>query len=283
MKCFFYQLQLLLAISSLLFSCAIYQAKKIPENNIQRSLESNLEKTKKTVLFLGDSLTHGRVSYDYVSQIKKNPRFKDFNIINEGINSRLTNQILELLDDVEKIDPDLIFILIGTNDLKASLNETEYKRYQSLWSLSDPINQTSFINNLSNIVEKLKTKTKGKIVLISIPMLGENSKSNPYIQSKIFANSIKQISFDRKANYLPLFESLESELIRSENTKTIEYSQNQWNMYWTILKYYSTTKTWNDLSEDNGFYLLTDGIHLNERSGKILENLVLKEIESQNF
>jgi lysophospholipase L1-like esterase len=270
-------------MSSLLFSCAIYQAKKIPENNIQRSLESNKEKTKKTVLFLGDSLTHGRVSYDYVSQIKKNPRFKDFNIINEGINSRLTNQILEILDDVEKIDPDLIFILIGTNDLKASLNETEYKRYQSLWSLTDPINQTSFINNLSNIVEKLKTKTKGKIVLISIPMLGENSKSNPYIQSKIFANSIKQISFDRKANYLPLFESLESELIRSENTKTIEYSQNQWNMYWTILKYYSTTKTWNDLSEDNGYYLLTDGIHLNERSGKILENMILKEMEFQNF
>ncbi len=262
-------------------SCVVFQAKRVPNNNLDWSLQVPKEAKKRIILFLGDSITHGRVSYDYVNAIAKNKFFENDIVVNEGINSRLTNQLLGKLDDVEKLNPDFVFILIGTNDAKAALNEEEYKRYKSVWSLTDPVDKTSFINNLSNIAERIKTKTKASVVFISLPLLGEDPSSIPFQQAKAYASYTKQIAKDRGVDYLPFFETLESKIFEEikRGFHPRSYESGVWSMYWTILRFYSTTQTWDDLSSSNGYYFLTDGIHLNERAGKILESMILEKLK----
>ncbi|MCW7493409.1 SGNH/GDSL hydrolase family protein [Leptospira sp. 2 VSF19] len=260
-------------------SCAIFQATKVPSNNLKSALEKNsLQKPK--IVFLGDSITHGRVSYDYVGSISKHPTLKDYHVVNEGINSRLTVQILEQLEDLKVLNPDFVFLLIGTNDLKATLSEEEYKRYASLWNLKEPVTEESFVKNLRTIIQNIKTATKAKLVVFSPPILGEDKNSIPFQRSKRFAELTKEVVTKEKVTYKPLHETLSKGLEDSKLTNKKPYISNTWGMYWTILKYYSTPATWNDLGDSNGYHYLTDAIHLNERGGKILEPMVLEEILS---
>nr|WP_244241441.1 SGNH/GDSL hydrolase family protein [Leptospira perdikensis] len=249
----------------------------MPTNNLKAAIETKSNKTP-TVVFLGDSITHGRVSYDYVGSIAKHPALADYQVINEGINSRLTVQILEQLENLKELKPDYVFLLIGTNDLKATLSEEEYKRYEKIWKLKDPVSETSFVNNLTKIIQTIQKETKAKLIVFSPPILGEDSNSIPFQRSKRFAELTKQVSTKENTIYKPLHEALSKGLEESNLSPRKSYTQNTWSMYWTILKYYSTTYSWNDLGETNGYYYLTDAIHLNERGGKILETMALQEI-----
>lgn len=64
----------------------------------------------KKIVFIGDSITQ---CFD----LKKH--FPSFNIINEGLSGNTTIDILSRLDDsLFKHQPDVVFLLIGTNDLE---------------------------------------------------------------------------------------------------------------------------------------------------------------------
>ncbi|EMJ88860.1 SGNH/GDSL hydrolase family protein [Leptospira meyeri] len=258
-------------------SCVIFQATKVPTNNLKAALETKPNKSSK-IVFLGDSITHGRVSYDYVASIAKHPSLADYQVINEGINSRLTVQILEQLDNLKQLNPDFVFLLIGTNDLKATLSEEEYNRYANLWKLKDPVTEESFVRNLTKIIQTIRKETKAKLIVFSPPVLGEDPNSIPFQRSKRFAELTKEVVTKEKAIYKPLHETLAKGLEESNQSLRKPYRQSTWGMYWTILKYYSTTASWDDLGDSNGYYYLTDAIHLNERGGKILEAMALEEI-----
>ncbi|EOQ98336.1 GDSL-like protein [Leptospira wolbachii serovar Codice str. CDC] len=258
-------------------SCVIFQATKVPSNNLKSALETKSTKSPK-IVFLGDSITHGRVSYDYVAAIAKHPNLVNYQVINEGINSRLTVQILEQLDPLKELKPDIVFLLIGTNDLKATLSPDEYNRYANLWKLKEPVTEESFVTNLTKVIQTIKKDTKAKLIVFSPPVLGEDPESIPFQRSKRFAELTKEVVTKEKAIYKPLHETLSKGLETSNIKIRKPYIQSTWGMYWTILKYYSTTATWDDLGESNGYYYLTDAIHLNERGGKILELMALEEI-----
>ncbi|PJZ79606.1 SGNH/GDSL hydrolase family protein [Leptospira meyeri] len=258
-------------------SCVIFQATKVPANNLKAALETKPKKSSK-IVFLGDSITHGRVSYDYVASIAKHPSLVDYQVINEGINSRLTVQILEQLENLKQLNPDIVFLLIGTNDLKATLSEEEYNRYANLWKLKDPVTEESFVRNLTKIIQTIRKETKAKLVVFSPPVLGEDPNSIPFQRSKRFAELTKEVVTKEKAIYKPLHETLAKGLEESKQSFRKPYLQSTWGMYWTILRYYSTTASWDDLGDSNGYYYLTDAIHLNERGGKILEAMALEEI-----
>lgn len=261
-------------------SCVIFQATKVPSNNLKAAITKTSNKTPK-IVFLGDSITHGRVSYDYVGSIAKHPSLNNLLIINEGINSRLTLQIMEQLEDLKELKPDIVFLLIGTNDLKATLSTDEYKRYASLWSLKEPVTEESFSNHLRTIIKTIKTDTNAKLIVFSPPILGEDPNSIPFQRSKRFAELTKNIVIQEKAIYKPLHETLSKGLEEAKLKTRKPYIQNTWDMYWTILRYYSTSASWNEIGDSNGYHYLTDAIHLNERGGKILEGMALEEIISK--
>ncbi|WP_233441009.1 hypothetical protein [Leptospira biflexa] len=57
-------------------SCVIFQATKVPSNNTKNTLAGDVSKSPK-IVFLGDSITHGRVSYDYVESIRNHPKLQN--------------------------------------------------------------------------------------------------------------------------------------------------------------------------------------------------------------
>ncbi|MDR3362349.1 MAG: GDSL-type esterase/lipase family protein [Desulfovibrio sp.] len=64
--------------------------------------------TRRSLLFLGDSLTFG---FDWASALP------DFIVYNFGINGDTTDGVLARLNDAAAVKPDKIFLQIGINDL----------------------------------------------------------------------------------------------------------------------------------------------------------------------
>ena len=77
---------------------------------------------KRVIVCVGDSITRGEVSYNYVDLLQA--RLGDrFEVINAGINSELSYDVLQRLDQVIACEPDLVTVLIGTNDANASISD----------------------------------------------------------------------------------------------------------------------------------------------------------------
>jgi len=73
---------------------------------------------RKIVVCCGDSLTHGRIGYNWVSKLEDEDKTRIF--INAGINGDLAWNLYQRIEDVIKCNPDIITILIGTNDAMGS-------------------------------------------------------------------------------------------------------------------------------------------------------------------
>ncbi len=258
--------------------CAWYFAEKVPANNVEAFLNSTDKSPKRFVVFLGDSITHAGVSHDYVSDLAQNPSLKRFTMVNEGINSRLTYQILEKLEDTIRLNPEHIFILIGTNDLLASLSEEEFEEYQELWKLKEVPTLATYERNLNKIVSILKKGTQAKLHLISIPPLGENLESIPLQKTIEYRDIMKKTAEEYEVSYLPLNETLIRELRKYPNQDSNTYYKNTPLIYWVIFKRYTFFQSWDSLSDQSGNRFMTDNIHLNARAGKILEEMIQEEL-----
>ncbi|MBN1495709.1 MAG: SGNH/GDSL hydrolase family protein [Spirochaetes bacterium] len=272
----------IIAACALLAGYVIFQAKKTPAANASALLRTTAGHDNKIVACLGDSITHGAVSFDYVGLLSDDPELKDYVFANEGINSRLAYNLLQVSDRVVALKPDYIFILIGTNDLKGSLSEEEKEYYNDLWHLPRKPTRQWFADNYRQLVHTLKTNTDAKIILISIPPLGENIDSAPFKLAVDYSRLIRELATGNGVSYIPFNEVLSDELVKGGKKNARPYSRDQWFMYSAILQHYLLCRDWNAISDDRGLRFLTDNIHLNERGGKILAALIKEALVSSD-
>ncbi|MEE9912291.1 MAG: SGNH/GDSL hydrolase family protein [Deltaproteobacteria bacterium] len=219
---------------------------------------------------MGDSLTHGAVSYDYVAELSKDNELNNFIFINEGINSQFAYHQLNKVDRVVKIKPNEIFILIGTNDCRATLSDAEDERFDKLWKLPVKPTKEWFVQNLKALVDKLKAETSARITLISIPPLGEKVDSIPFQRSIEYSHDIKRIAEERNVGYIALNETLTEAIIKNGGKDIKEYELDLVSMYGAIFSHYLLSQSWDDISDKRGLLFLTDNVHLNNRGGNIL-------------
>ena len=277
---------IILCITIIFVVCAVigygfYRATKTPSNNTNAFLSSKIDPSKRVVVLIGDSLTHGTVGFNYVDALAKDTDLNNFIFINEGINSQLAYNLLNKVDNVVKTKPNDIFILIGTNDCKASLSDAEYQRYNKLWKLPVKPTKEWFANNLQDLIEKLKSQTSARITLISIPPLGEKTDSIPFKKSVEYSQSIKDISQQKNVGYIGFNEVLADELMKNANKKVSEYKLDLWSMYGGILLHYVLLQSWDDISDKRGLQFLVDNIHLNNRGGNILITKIKERLLSK--
>jgi lysophospholipase L1-like esterase len=278
---------LIIAIA-IIFTCVLivtyvyHQATKIPDNNAATISLSAIDSSKKIVVFMGDSITHGAVSYDYVRALSLDPDLQNYIFVNEGINSQLVYNLSKKINRVINIKPHYIYILIGTNDLRANLSDEEFKRFDALWKLPVKPTEAWFEDNYKKLIDILKEKTAAHITLISIPPLGENLDSLPFKKAIEYSQLIKNIARLKKVGYIGFNEVLTDQIVTRGKKDISAYKLDKWYMYMAILSKYMFLNDWDNISDDRGLLFLTDNLHLNGWGGKILvskikENLISKD------
>lgn len=151
---------------------------------------------KQQVLFIGDSLTEW-------FQLEKH--FPDVDIINEGIAGDTTYGVLERLDEIIENQVDMIFLMIGINDV--------FNGFQ----------KDDIIENQELIIEQILTHVNGtKVIVQSLLPVNESMLGSPGYLNKLIRYINKELKSHcdaRKLTYLNLFpDFLEGKEMKKEYT-----------------------------------------------------------------
>ena len=270
-------------------SCMLYQINKNPMH--PRHHISDKEDNKKLVVFAGNSITHGRVGYDWVRSLSLNDTSKIY--LNAGMNGDLAWNVNQRIDEIIKCDPDLVFLLIGSNDAMGSLSKDAGEFYKKFKNLPLLPALGWYEKNYDQILQKLLKSTSAKIILITIPWVGEHEDSKIISIIKEHNKVIKKLSLKYELKVLPFFDEMGKLILskhqQNNSTEMIPVYTRKKNAslsVFGILKYYQLGFSWNEIGDKNNLSATFDFIHLNERSGILLEHLVqqsMKTINDLNF
>jgi len=140
------------------------QAQKLPLNSPVNFLEKSAQdNNQKTVVCVGNSITHGQVSYNYVNILSERLSVDGYQFVNAGINGNLAYNVVNRLDKIIGCDPDYVTVLIGTNDANASLSEKNSARYMKDMALPEKPNAEFFRKNVKELISQLKSEQMQKL------------------------------------------------------------------------------------------------------------------------
>jgi lysophospholipase L1-like esterase len=243
-----------------------------PYNYVKKLNKKNSLSKRKRIVFIGDSLTHANLSVNYINIIKK--ELGDaYDYINAGMNAELAYNVLLRIDSIIACNPDFITILIGTNDANRELKPVQDKRSVKRLKLPQKPNKKWFKGNLIGIIEKLKEKTNAKIALCSIPIISEEPTSRVFQQSIDYSRTIKEIATKEQVTYIPFNERLNDFL--KENPSNPKHPYEKRLVETAAAKHFLLRKSLDKISDENGFSLLVDHIHLNSTGASILANQII--------
>ena len=249
-------------------------ATRLPDNHPLAFSNATIAAGQKVVVCIGDSLTHGRVSHNYVDDLDQ--RFPDdYLFVNAGINSELAYNVTQRLDAVIALKPDYVTILIGSNDVLGSLGDRSARRYIKKWKLPQTPDRPWFRENLERIVARLQTETRAKIALLSLPPVTETAQHPGYRQARAYSAVIREVAQDRALAYLPLNEILTFVIEGdSRENKLVFKGPERTLLYKAIVSHYLLGWSWDRVAESNDFLFLTDFIHLDKKGAGIAADLI---------
>lgn len=214
------------------------------------------------VVSAGDSLTNGTFSSNYLSMLQNKLKGQHYEFFNAGQNGDTSATLLKRLDkDVLSRNPSFITVLIGANDVR---QETELT--QAL---------DAYKRNIGAIINKIRTKTNAPVALISLAPLGENPNSKKNSEVERFNLILKDIASKQNLGYLLLFEKLKPILLGKVPRDFTAFKLNLGSaLIKSGFKKYILRRSWDEISAGNGFSVLTDGIHINDKGGNIVSDLI---------
>ena len=268
---------LVLIIAAALAAAFFYVAKIIstlPRGRAEDHISIKDISGKKIIACIGDSLTHGNIGQSWVDYLRK--EFPNDVFLNEGINANTAWQVIQRLDPILQCQPDLIILLIGTNDALGSFDINSGLRYKKNNELPEVPTLEKYKEHLNELIEKIGMQSK--IAICTLPPIGENVNSEVNQHVNLFNDYIELIAKQKNLTLLPVSGALWREMesrgypLRSEyNPKTRLLFKR---IFGGIFHHYLFKRSWNDISKSKGQWILFDQIHLNERGAEIVYKLV---------
>jgi lysophospholipase L1-like esterase len=233
---------------------------------------------RSSVACFGASLTAGTVSFNYVELLRSKPELAGFTFSNHGVNGDLAWNGLQRLDKVIAEQPDFVSILIGTNDVNATMSERNLHRYRGFNHLPVEPTLAWYEQNMREIVGRLKQETRARLALLSLAMIGEDLEHEANRKLALYNDVIRRIAGDESVDYLPLHERMVEylhahEADRAHLPSRLAYRDGLHNTG-NALALHASGLSWDEVSRRNGLLLSTDCLHLNSVGGGMIADLI---------
>jgi len=254
----------------------LIKAQKLPLNSPVNFLEDSAQdNNQKTVVCVGNSITHGQVSYNYVNILSERLSVDGYQFVNAGINGNLAYNVVNRLDKIIGCDPDYVTVLIGTNDANASLSEKNSARYMKDMALPEKPNAEFFRKNVKELISQLKKRTNAKIAILSLPPIGEDINHIAYQRTKEYSVIILDVAQENNVDYLPLHEKITEYLLAEDHHPRLSYDNGfRIIMIKGIFSHFLLGTSFDKIATNNGFLIVTDFLHLNHRGSKMVADLI---------
>ena len=255
-----------------------------PDNPLEYVREHKAGADKHVIVCVGDSITRGEVSYNYVDRLEA--RLGDrYEVINAGINSELSYEVLQRLDQVIACEPELVTVLIGTNDANASMSDEG-----ALWTMQHrklPSRPSIgwYEENMEAIVERLQRETRAHIAVLSLPPIGEELESGPVRTTRWFSEVVRRVARRYRVTYLPVYEQMTDYLIEHPPAENLEHERWQWHSVKAIFERKILGVELDEIAQQQGLVLHSDMLHLNSRGACIIVDLIenlVRQVETSD-
>jgi lysophospholipase L1-like esterase len=222
---------------------------------------------------LGDSITRAQVSADYVEPLARRhggalaaARF--------GVNGDFAYNLLQRLDPVIAGTPDLITVLIGTNDARAGLPGYPLDWATRRKQLPTRPSPGWFRDCLVAIVERLKAETDAEVGLLSLPVLGQDLDGPAAQASEAHSRVVAEVADAHRLAYLPLHEAQADELRRA-GARPVPYpGATHPVLNGTVLRRFVLRRSLDAIARGRGLWLTTDHVHQNSRGAGIIADVI---------
>jgi lysophospholipase L1-like esterase len=224
------------------------------------------------VACLGDSITKGSVSANYIDLLARRTASDAFEFVNAGVNGNLAWNVLQRLDAVIARHPDVVTLLIGTNDVNATLNEKWQGRYRKEQGLPVRASLGWYRENVAAILDRLADETAARLLVVEIPMLGEDLSSTLNQRIDEYNVALHEVCAERGLPCLPLHDRLVA-LMPPDHVPP-PYTGDRMLIVKSLVSHLLLRRSWDEVSRRHGLTVLTDHIHLNDRAAAALAELV---------
>lgn len=178
---------------------------------------------------LGGSLTAGvgvkdyHSSYPYLAAQKLLTHSSKVTLVNRGIPGIESSGVLnDQVPQAIKEAPDYVSVMVGINDIHNLKSVSEYR------------------DNMTKILEDLKTKTRAKITVLNNPPLGVENWSFPYaelldLRTKQFNAALKEICQKEDVRYIDLYTATKTRFESSTSlySPDLFHPNDQGYLYWS--------------------------------------------------
>ena len=239
-----------------------------------------------TVACVGSSTTASKGTYRWIAELESRPRNGRFRFVNLGVGGDLSFNIVTRLPRVIAAQPDRVIILIGTNDILASVFPN-FRRVVRLWKrLPDEPTAQRFRDNLGLIMRTLRQETDARIALSSLAPVGEDPHSVDAVQSRLndlyaaYNGAIREVSSRERTDYIGFYEAFQDELESSKTAKP--FTRFSFPSFYRdyLVREMILRRSFDEISRSNGWEFHIDGIHLNTRGGRIFAEAVQRFLDS---
>jgi acyl-CoA thioesterase I len=225
------------------------------------------------VALLGDSITEGLVSFNYVDLLEERLARERYRFLNAGVGGDTAWNLLQRLDPITESCPARVVVQVGTNDVLASLRGGRLNPLnQRLKRLPRPVTPAWFGENIHAIVTALREASAARIALVSIPVLGEDLASEANDEVRVFNSVLARVAEERDVDYLPVHEAM-AEVLRTERDGRgvrFETARLARRLLAAFVLRVVLRRTWDEIARHNNLVLTTETLHLNERGAGIL-------------
>ncbi len=224
------------------------------------------------VVCVGDSITRGQVSFDYVELLRKRPHNAPTEFINAGVNYDLAYSVRRRLDDVVAHRPDIVLVLVGTNDANATLGASNRRLVTLLKRPPERPTAQRFRDDLTAITTELQAHAQ--VGLLSLPVIGEDLDSTPLRRATEYSAIVHEVAAANQAGYLPLHERQLEYLRANGNRPRTHYRPGLGLSSRASMQHFLLRRSFDDISARRGLSLTTDTIHQNTTGATLIADVI---------
>lgn len=227
-----------------------------------------------TIVLLGDSLTQGSMSFDYVSELAA--RYPATHFINAGKNARLSVQLLEQIAPLHNCNVSEVIVFIGDNDIFSHTFPPYAEFYRTHWDLQEKPTPASFLHNIQQIASTLKNKGI-KTTFVSPALVAGSSR---FLDAADYVQVLKHTAAQYGAGYIALNEEIAKKYALNPRLNAIcaadiEYNHFIRNNYVALFRHYWFGTSWTGIAKTRQLEYTHDCVHLDEQGGQILMSLLV--------
>lgn len=224
------------------------------------------------VVCAGDSNTQGQVSANYVARLGQRLGPAGYQFVNAGTNGHLAYNVAQRLDEIVACRPDVVTLLVGTNDVNSQFDDGWRRRYTRDQRLPVAPSLAWYRENLATIFERLRRDTTARVAVLEIPVLGEDLGSRMNDLVRAYNAALHEVAADHGVAVLPLHDRL-CELLPPGHAPP-PYAGELGPIARAALASQVLGRSWDAISDQAGMALLTDHLHLNDRAAAVVADLV---------